>query len=465
MALSRNHLLWLIWLIVTIGLSAFFAYKLLSSEDKRVFLPGETSHGHHQIEMSCNTCHGESFTDQKTLQKSCMNCHGEQLKEAKDDHPKKKFTDPRNADRVAELDARVCVTCHTEHRPEVTGPMGVTLPIDYCYKCHEDVADDRPSHEGMEFDTCASAGCHNYHDNRALYEDFLAKHLHEADNLENAIVDLKPNLAEVAEMLGQYPLDRYPLKTVVEPDAPNHITVTDEIKNQWLTTAHAKQGVNCSACHVDAETSAWNEKPHQLVCKTCHESQLAGFVQGKHGMRLNSEKLDMTLSPMSPEHALIPMKSKAHGTELTCNTCHAAHEFDIETAAIKSCLQCHDDDHSKAYEQSPHFALYEKETSGELPTGSGVTCATCHMPKIEKEYFYGEVIQVLVDHDQSNNLRPNEKMIRPVCMQCHGLGFAIDALADPELVKKNFNGLPARHIESLDLAEDRLKAPKESKGK
>ena len=28
----------------------------------------------------------------------------------------------------------------------------------------------------MGFETCASAGCHNFHDNRALYEDFLIKH-------------------------------------------------------------------------------------------------------------------------------------------------------------------------------------------------------------------------------------------------------------------------------------------------
>jgi hypothetical protein len=29
----------------------------------------------------------------------------------------------------------------------------------------------------MAFNTCNSAGCHKFHDNRALYEDFLAKHL------------------------------------------------------------------------------------------------------------------------------------------------------------------------------------------------------------------------------------------------------------------------------------------------
>jgi len=39
-----------------------------------------------------------------------------------------------------------------------------------------------------------------------------------------------------------------------------------------------------------------------------------------------------------------------------------------------------------------------------------------------------------------------------VCMSCHGLGFSIDALADPELINKNFNGKPAKHVESIDMA-------------
>ena len=37
-------------------------------------------------------------------------------------------------------------------------------------------------------------------------------------------------------------------------------------------------------------------------------------------------------------------------------------------------------------------------------------------------------------------------------MNCHGLGFSIDALADPLLIEANFRGSPARHIESIDMA-------------
>ena len=54
------------------------------------------------------------------------------------------------------------------------------------------------------------------------------------------------------------------------------------------------------------------------------------------------------------------------------------------------------------------------------------------------------------------DLKPNEKMIRPVCMSCHGLGFAIDALADRALIERNFDGQPEVHVESMDLVKRRL---------
>ncbi len=59
------------------------------------------------------------------------------------------------------------------------------------------------------------------------------------------------------------------------------------------------------------------------------------------------------------------------------------------------------------------------------------------------------------------NLHPNEKMVRGVCMQCHGLGYSLDALADKALVKSNFDRKPAEHLRSLDMAEERQR----SKGK
>ena len=453
---------WTLWLVLSAALVAWLLGTLLSEEsDKTVFLPGQTSSGHYQIELACNACHTTTFADELVVQNACMNCHGEALKAAKDDHPKSKFTDPRNAERIAALDARYCVTCHVEHRPEITHPMGVTVPPDTCYLCHEDIGEDRPSHSDMPFDTCTNAGCHNFHDNRALYEDFLLKHMDEDDTTFGKQL-LSSNLREIAEQLPDYPLDTLPLTpvTVARQLIPQAVERSPEIEAEWLASSHAQAGVNCTACHTlsGEEPDKWLERPDHSQCATCHAGEVGGFLQGKHGMRLDIEKLGKTLSPMSTGLARLPMKHAAAGAELNCQSCHAAHRYDSATAPVDSCLNCHDDEHSLAYPQSSHYRLWQEEMAGALSPGSGVTCASCHMPRLEKDYYWGTFVHHEVQHNQSDNLRPNEKMIRPVCMECHGLGFAIDALADENLIRSNFSGKPAVHVPSIELAKKRLAA-------
>ena len=43
-------------------------------------------------------------------------------------------------------------------------------------------------------------------------------------------------------------------------------------------------------------------------------------------------------------------------------------------------------------------------------------------------------------------------MIRSVCLDCHGLGFALDALADADLVRRNFRGRSTHKVESIHFA-------------
>ena len=156
------------------------------------------------------------------------------------------------------------------------------------------------------------------------------------------------------------------------------------------------------------------------------------------------------LPPMSPDLARASMQDTAHGRLLGCNACHGAHDFDARGSAVDACLGCHADAHSQAYATSRHAALYRDELLGSAPRGSGVSCATCHLPRQELED--GRRVTV---HDQNDNLRPSEKMLRGVCNECHGLGFSIDALADQELVLRNFNGKPRTHVESVDMAKSR----------
>lgn len=467
--MTSNGPYWLTWLLATsAGAAVLIGGVLYGGAARPNLVIGKMTDGHHQIELACTACHTTPFGGREEIQKACVGCHGADLAESKDTHPAKKFADPRNADRLLKLGATVCITCHTEHRGEITGPMGVTLPGDYCALCHDDIGKDRPSHEGLAFNTCTSAGCHNYHDNRALYEDFLERHAKAPDVTAKPVVKLRASPPKRTT-------EAKPIVEAAAADAPDGKSGDKAILTDWLATAHAKGGVNCSGCHAagvksNEELAArWVDKPDHTVCATCHKDETKTFVEGRHGMRLAKGLTSASdgplalmrktpLTPMKPELARLPMSVKAHGTDLTCTTCHSAHAFDRAGAEIAACLGCHDDKHSRAYVGSPHEKLAQAERDGTGAKGTGVTCATCHMPRESREDPDTYEERLLVVHNQNHNLRPNEKMIRSVCMDCHGLGFAIDALADRNLISRNFAGRPSARVESIEWVMRRLKA-------
>jgi hypothetical protein len=152
---------------------------------------------------------------------------------------------------------------------------------------------------------------------------------------------------------------------------------------------------------------------------------------------MRSAKLaGIALPPMRVAGARLPMKEAPTAEQIDCGSCHSAHRFDTAFAAVDACLGCHDDTHSNAYFGSPH----------EQTASDRVTCATCHMPRVEESYEYGAYVHVLVQHNQSANLRPNDGMLRDVCLRCHGLAFSLDALADRALIDNNFSGAPGVHV-------------------
>jgi len=423
------------WLLLTGLVGGFGAFRL-RSRDQTLFLPGETSSGHHQIEMACGSCHtpfGGVSDD------ACLKCHGEE-RDAADSHPETKFNDPRNAERVARIDARKCVTCHTEHWPEGTHREGYTLPVDFCVECHSDVGTERPSHAGMVFTTCSDAGCHNYHDNRALWEDYLKKHIGEP-----VVLDSPKVLARAAAIVDAAGGGKALVAS--QQDAPSNVAFAANLVSEWEGSAHARNGINCTGCHGGEPGGApWVDEPPLTLCAGCHDEQKKGFSAGKHGMRIEAG-----LGPMTPGEARLPMHADAKDRTLGCQSCHGGHSVDVQKAAMDSCLGCHDDEHSKAFQRSPHFKLWEAERNRTAPPGTGVSCATCHMPREQKSSGGAVVVQ----HNQNDNLRPSEKMVRNVCASCHGVAFSLDAIADPELVRHNFAGRPKSHVASVDMVEKR----------
>jgi hypothetical protein len=126
---------------------------------------------------------------------------------------------------------------------------------------------------------------------------------------------------------------------------------------------------------------------------------------------------------------------------LGCGSCHEPHRVDTARAATAACLECHADRHSRAFAESPH-AL--RGTDG---LAGAVTCATCHLPRTTS----ADRRKVVVDHGNTFTLRPRDRMLGRVCLDCHGLAFAMSSLYDDELVETNFRGRPRTAHPTLEL--------------
>jgi len=442
-------------ILLTVSIGSIFAYNLFIG-DKSYFLAGDATHGHYQIQLHCQSCHSEPFSTPEQMQTACENCHAKELDKVNDSHPKKKFLDPRNAELLEKLDARYCVTCHKEHKPEITRKYGVTLAKDFCIHCHQDLAEDKPDHKDFDFMTCTNSGCHNFHDNSMLYEKFLAKHVDEPENLSSQKL---PNRTGINRWLKKH--KRKTLYETPEPDMTffKHLDTQEETINfdqatlSWASSVHAQTNTQCSSCHTD-ETSSngakFNIDNTELVCLDCHKKQHKTFLQGKHGLRLSLE-----LSPLSTQETNSEINTEQKRV-LGCVSCHDPHSADVTHAAVDGCLECHQDQHSRSYKQSKHFELWIKEASGDLEAGSGVSCASCHLPRIKK----GKRVEVI--HNQNWNLQPNTKMLRKVCMNCHGLEYSLSALSDEILVNNNFVGKANETHPTYKLIRERLKIKNQS---
>lgn len=424
----------ILFLLITLGIGGWLLYVFKSADDKTVLLPGETTHGHYQIEMACAACHTNEkrtniFTSAGVSNKACMECHGEALDEFSDSHPTAKFKNPENHVFIEHINAAACIACHQEHNQKVTGEMGVTIPQDFCAKCHQVTLENLESHKNLAFNTCATAGCHNYHDNIALSPSFLLKNYGKDDYNESPKVNPTNPLVT---WLDEGNKARKALNKISEADAPVAYLKDEKLSNDWLMSAHAKAGINCSDCHGTGDSFV--ERPGINSCQECHSAEYDTFLNGKHGMRLAHEGL----GPMLPQFARSPMRKDAPHAGMSCNSCHSTHSYDREYAAQQACINCHNDQHTLSYSGSAHAKAWKKELSGHADVGTGVSCATCHMPSIRHKGKY------IINHDQTANLTPNEKMLRSVCLDCHGLQFAMDALSDRELIDSNFKGQPSK---------------------
>ena len=159
--------------ILSIVLFVTWVSLAFALDQKQIFLPGETSEGHHLFEASCASCH-EGF--KPVSNENCKRCHEAELEG--DVHGAKKFRDPRWAEYRQRIDVLTCTACHNEH-VHMFG-RGVHLQPDLCMVCHEELTVTQlKSHEGFDPDGCWTAGCHNFHDHRTISTGFLRQNMGE----------------------------------------------------------------------------------------------------------------------------------------------------------------------------------------------------------------------------------------------------------------------------------------------
>lgn len=219
----------------------------------------------------------------------------------------------------------------------------------------------------------------------------------------------------------------------------------DEITGRWETSVHALNDVNCASCHQDSETKAFVANPSYESCQSCHEESVGTFLLGKHGIRLLEGE-----TPLTPAMARLPMKHEALGKQMNCNACHDVHSSNTQQASVDACLTCHNDTHSLNYENSKHAELYLATQELPRPGPTAVTCATCHLPRTGIEKSDGNTV-VKVNHNNTYTLKPQDRMVGEVCLNCHGVEYAYNSIFDPELVEANFDRPPTLALETFDL--------------
>ena len=219
----------------------------------------------------------------------------------------------------------------------------------------------------------------------------------------------------------------------------------DEATQLWQTSAHALSEINCSSCHQAAETKEFVSQPGVESCQTCHQQDVDTFLLGKHGIRLLEGA-----TPLTPAMARLPMQAAALDNPMNCNSCHDVHSVNTVQAAVDSCLSCHNDTHSLNYQTSRHAELFAADSNLPRPSATAVSCATCHLPR--HETGTGDNIFTQVNHNNTYTLLPRDRMVKDVCLNCHGAEYSYNSIFDDDLVEANFDAPPTLALETFELA-------------
>ncbi len=246
---------------------------------------------------------------------------------------------------------------------------------------------------------------------------------------------------------------------------------TPKLVEAWRKSEHARQGVDCLACHK-VEKGEWDyflcpgstiptaKHPTPKDCQQCHEKEVVEFARSKHGATAM-----MKFAASFDRNVFEPTLATKHGCQEChnighmwpdqsvgeCDACHPKHTFDVAVARNPyTCGECHlgpDHPHIEIWEESKHGNVfmsfprnwellgYNEDEYKTVPFDAP-TCSTCHMdaaPGVPSTHDVGERLAwetqgpytIRTTEAWGGGLTWEEKRanMERVCRQCHAPEF------------------------------------------
>jgi predicted CXXCH cytochrome family protein len=186
----------------------------------------------------------------------------------------------------------------------------------------------------------------------------------------------------------------------------NCLACHSKIHDSWMNGSHSKAVSN------EAFVAAWKEKGNDPTCMSCHAT---GYDKVSQTWQAEGVTC-VACHPLNPNHPKGSMQvdrtgklcgtchteayfeweaSKHRGNDLSCSSCHDAHQTDLKAADPATlCATCHQ-------EMSSNF-------THTAHSQQGLTCADCHLSQLS-----GDPIEGHATRDHSFNVRLD------TCNKCH----------------------------------------------
>jgi len=380
-----------------------------------MFRPGPMFDGHQRFADGCFACHEKwSGVDDR----KCLSCHENFI--GVDTHGAARMVNPVRAVVPERLASASCVTCHREHR-SIEAKSGYTGPPGLCAMCHPKRRLNE-GHAGFDPESCSTPSCHRYHFN--IGADDFARADKRVILPRSKVVEAPSGGEHVGIVSAGVNKMR---RTVFYKSNP-------VIMAQYQISPHYGTQATCDRCHkgkirTSAQRAAINKRPGARVCMECHPVQTRGYGSGRHGAH-DLQGLEPFTDP---------------GQQVGCGGCHDVHSLGMQEARRRACERCHARSaHVANYSKSGHYRYLSDPVFSYKPM-TGVDCAGCHMPRLERNGSATE-------HNESWLVSTRERMAVYVCVRCHGLAFSLQSLYDPKVVRSNFTIAPTTEPPGLAYA-------------